>query len=54
MTVSYNRRKKFNKMKARLSQMTIAEYKKLRPEEVIGHRKIVDFMKENDIKCRVG
>ena len=54
MSVSYNRRKKFNKMKARLSQMTISEFKKLRPNEVIGHRKIVDFMKENDIRCKVG
>ena len=53
MSVSYNRRKKFKKMKARLSQMTIAEFKKLRPDEVIGHRKIVDFMKENDIRCKV-
>ena len=54
MTVSYNRRKKVKKMIARLSLMTVAEYKKLRPEEVIGHKRIVDFMKEHDIRCRVG
>jgi len=54
MSVSYNRRKKVKKMIARLKQMTIEQYKKLRPEEVIGHRKIVDFMKEHDIRCRVG
>lgn len=53
MTVSYNRRKKVRKMKARLAKMTIAEYKKLRPEEVKGHKRIIDFMKEHDIRCRV-
>jgi len=54
LTVSYNRKNKERRMKARLSKMTISEYKKLRPDEVIGHRKIVDFMKQHDIRCKVG
>lgn len=53
MSVSYNRNKKNKKMKARLENMTIEEYKKLRPDEVKGHKKIVDFIKENDIKLKL-
>lgn len=53
MSVSYNRRKKVNKMKKRCANMTIEEYKKLRPDEVKGHKRIVDFMKEHGIACKL-
>jgi DNA-binding CsgD family transcriptional regulator len=54
MSVSYNRTRKNERMKTRLSNMTIAEYEKLRPNEVKSHKRIVDFIRENDIKLKIG
>lgn len=53
MSVSFNRNKRNKKMKARLENMTISEFEKLRPDEVKGHKKIVDFIKKNEIKLKV-
>jgi len=53
MTVSYNSKRKVAKTKKRLGMMTVEEYKMLKPEELKGHKKIIDFMKDNDVKPRL-
>ena len=53
MTVSYNSKRKTLRTKKRLAMMTVEEYKMLRPEELKGHKKIINFMKENEIRPRL-
>ena len=53
MTVSYNSKRKVAKTKKRLAMMTVEEYKMLKPEELKGHKKIVNFMKDNEIRPRL-
>ena len=53
MTVSYNSKRKLAKTKKRLAMMTVEEYKMLKPEELKGHKKIIDFMKDNEIRPRL-
>ena len=53
MTVSYNSKRKSAKTKKRLAMMTVEEYKMLKPEELKGHKRIIDFMKDNEIRPRL-
>jgi predicted glycosyltransferase involved in capsule biosynthesis len=53
MSYGYNQNRKRERMTARVKNMTIAEYKNLRPYEVKSHKKIVDFIKSNNIALKL-
>lgn len=53
MSCSYNRKKKNKRMSKRCKNMTIAEFKKLQPDKFKSHKKIVDFVHNNNIALKL-
>ena len=53
MSYSYNQKKKNKRMSKRCKNMTIAEFKKLQPDKFKSHKKIVDFVHNNNIALKL-
>jgi hypothetical protein len=53
MSYRYNQNRKAEKLLVRCKNITISEFKSLQPDKFKSHKKIVDFVRENNIALKL-